>query len=64
MPCNDRSTTTLFPARAARYGALRAALYNPSLADCWQVFGAQLRYHTQLPRELSELAILAHDDKR
>jgi len=39
-------------------GPLRAALYNPALADCWQAFGAQLRYHTQLPPELSELAIL------
>ena len=39
-------------------GPLRAALYNPALADCWQAFGAQLRYRTQLPAKLSELAIL------
>jgi 4-carboxymuconolactone decarboxylase len=39
-------------------GPLRAALYNPTLADCWQALGAQLRYHTQLPPQLSELAIL------
>ena len=39
-------------------GPLRAALYNPALADCWQALGAQLRYQTQLPPELSELAIL------
>ncbi len=39
-------------------GPLRAALYNPALADCWQALGAQLRYHTQLPAQLSELAIL------
>ena len=39
-------------------GPLRAALYNPTLADCWQAFGAQLRYRTQLTPELSELAIL------
>ncbi len=39
-------------------GPLRAALYNPQLADCWQALGAQLRYHTQLPPILSELAIL------
>ncbi len=39
-------------------GPLRAALYNPTLADCWQALGAQLRYHTQLAPQLSELAIL------
>lgn len=39
-------------------GPLRAALYNPALADCWQALGAQLRYSTQLPPVLSELAIL------
>ena len=43
--------------RGTSRGPLRAALYNPSLAEYfWQAFGAQLRYHTQLPRELSELA--------
>lgn len=44
--------------RGRLHGPLRAALYNPALADCWQAFGAQLRYETQLPPELSELAIL------
>jgi 4-carboxymuconolactone decarboxylase len=39
-------------------GPLRAALYNPQLADCWQALGEQLRYRTQLPPALSELAIL------
>lgn len=39
-------------------GPLRVALYNPALADCWQALGAQLRYCTQLPPALSELAIL------
>jgi 4-carboxymuconolactone decarboxylase len=39
-------------------GPLRAALYNPELADRWQAFGALLRYGTTLPPRLSELAIL------
>ncbi len=39
-------------------GPLRAALYNPELADCWQALGALLRYRTSLPPRLSELAIL------
>lgn len=39
-------------------GPLRAALYNPTLADRWQALGAELRYNTQLPPQLSELAIL------
>ncbi len=39
-------------------GPLRAALYNPDLADKWQALGAQLRYQTSLPPRLSEIAIL------
>lgn len=39
-------------------GPLRAALYNPELADRWQAFGELLRYRTTLPPRLSELAIL------
>ena len=39
-------------------GPLRAALYNPELADRWQALGALLRYRTSLPPRLSELAIL------
>ncbi len=39
-------------------GPLRAALHNPELADRWQALGELLRYSTQLPPRLSELAIL------
>ena len=39
-------------------GPLRAALYNPELADRWQALGALLRYGTTLPPRLSEIAIL------
>lgn len=39
-------------------GPLRAALYNPELADRWQALGELLRYRTSLPPRLSELAIL------
>lgn len=39
-------------------GPLRAALYNPELADKWQALGALLRYGTSLPARLSEIAIL------
>ncbi len=39
-------------------GPLRAALYNPELADKWQALGALLRYGTSLPPRLSEIAIL------
>lgn len=38
-------------------GPLRAALYNPALADRWQALGAQLRYNTSLTPRLSEIAI-------
>lgn len=39
-------------------GPLRAALYNPELAEKWQALGALLRYQTSLPPRLSEIAIL------
>ena len=39
-------------------GPLRAALHSPELADHWQGFGEQLRYHTSLPHKLTELAII------
>lgn len=39
-------------------GPLRAALHSPELADRWQGFGEQLRYHTSLPHKLTELAII------
>jgi len=39
-------------------GPLRAALYNPELADKWQALGALLRYGTTLPPRLSEITIL------
>lgn len=39
-------------------GPLRAALYNPELADRWQALGELLRYNTSLAPRQSELAIL------
>jgi len=39
-------------------GPLRAALYNPELADRWQALGELLRYNTTLSPRQSELAIL------
>lgn len=39
-------------------GPLRAALYNPELADRWSAMGELLRYDTTLPPRLSELAIM------
>lgn len=39
-------------------GPLRAALYNPDLADRWQALGELLRYNTSLSPRQSELAIL------
>ena len=39
-------------------GPLRAALHSPELADRWQMLGEFLRYGTQLPAQLSELAII------
>jgi len=44
--------------RGVIIGPLRAAIYNPELADKWQELGALLRYRTSLPPRLSELAIL------
>ena len=39
-------------------GPLRVWLYSPELADRAQKLGAYVRYHSALPAELSELAIL------
>lgn len=44
--------------RGVVVGPLRAALHRPELADCWQRFGAILRYGTSLPARLTELAIV------
>jgi 4-carboxymuconolactone decarboxylase len=45
--------------RGTVVGPLRAALLNPILADHWQKLGETLRYKTCLPKEISELAIIA-----
>lgn len=45
--------------RGKMEGPLKAALYNPELADRWQALGAQLRYNTSLTPRLSEIAICA-----
>lgn len=39
-------------------GPLRAALYNPDLAERWSALGELLRYRTELSPRHSELAIL------
>lgn len=39
-------------------GPLRAALHSPEMADRWQLLGEFLRYGTQLPPRISELAII------
>jgi 4-carboxymuconolactone decarboxylase len=39
-------------------GPLRAVIHWPELADHWQKLGALLRFKTELPPKLSELAIL------
>lgn len=39
-------------------GPLRAVIHSPELADHWQKLGAFVRYSTQLPEVLTELAIL------
>jgi 4-carboxymuconolactone decarboxylase len=44
--------------RGAVVGPLRAALHSPELADRWQAFGEQLRYHTSLSHKLKELAVI------
>lgn len=38
-------------------GPLRAAIHNPELAQRWSALGEALRFHTSLPKRLSELAI-------
>lgn len=39
-------------------GPLRVALHSPELADRWQAFGEFVRFHTELPSPLTELAII------
>jgi 4-carboxymuconolactone decarboxylase len=39
-------------------GPLRVALHSPELADRWQTLGEYLRFQTDLPSEISELAII------
>ncbi len=51
-------TKILSGPRGRIQGPLRAALYNPELADKWQALGALLRYGTSLSPRLSEIAIL------
>jgi 4-carboxymuconolactone decarboxylase len=45
--------------RGVVVGPIRAALHSPELADRWQSLGEFLRYRSQLPERLSELAIIA-----
>ena len=40
-------------------GPLRAALHSPELADRWQALGEFLRFDTELPKQISELAIIS-----
>ncbi len=44
--------------RGTVVGPLRVALYSPELASRWQKLGEFLRFQTQLPVQLSELAII------
>src|SRR4051812_40480921 len=44
--------------RGVLVGPLRAALYNPALAQIWSDFGATLRYKTSVPPRHTELAIM------
>lgn len=44
--------------RGELVGPLRAALHNPELAERWSKLGETLRYYTQLPPRISELAVL------
>ncbi|HZU17549.1 MAG TPA: carboxymuconolactone decarboxylase family protein [Candidatus Dormibacteraeota bacterium] len=44
--------------RGGVHGPLRVWLHSPGLADRAQELGAFCRFHTSLPRRLSELAIL------
>lgn len=45
-------------ARGKIVGPLRVALHSPELADRWQTLGEYLRFKTDLPSEISELAII------
>ena len=44
--------------RGVVVGPLRVVLHSPQLADRWQSLGEFLRYRTQLPLLISELAII------
>lgn len=44
--------------RGTIVGPLRAALHNPVLADRWQRLGQVLRFETEFPTRLNEVAIL------
>ncbi|MEQ1580776.1 MAG: carboxymuconolactone decarboxylase family protein [Steroidobacteraceae bacterium] len=44
--------------RGVVVGPLRVVLHSPQLADRWQALGEFLRYRTQLPAVVSELAII------
>jgi 4-carboxymuconolactone decarboxylase len=43
--------------RGQMVGPLRAAIHNAELAARWSALGEVLRFHTSLPKRLSELAI-------
>ncbi len=45
--------------RGSFVGPLRAVIHWPELADHWQKLGALVRFRTDFPPRLSELAILA-----
>ncbi len=44
--------------RAALTGPYNVLLRSPEMADLAQKFGAQVRFHSSIPRKLNELAIL------
>ncbi|MDF7775588.1 carboxymuconolactone decarboxylase family protein [Sphingomonas sp. AOB5] len=44
--------------RGRMIGPLLAAIHSPELAALWSRFGEHLRFNTQLPKTLNELAIL------
>src|SRR3990167_11344371 len=44
--------------RGSLVGPLRAVIHWPELADHWQKLGALVRFRTDFPPRLSELAIL------
>ena len=66
LPCPETMTSdqravhdaVLRGPRGKLVGPLRAALLNADLADRWQKLGEILRYHTSLPKRITELAIL------